>query len=100
MQLQVSITVILTPGAMEQIPLVEAQEAIHLAQTTVAEARDTPEAALPEVVLLEVIRRQDPVLQAEAVVLLLEVALLDLAQEDHLVHQVEAVVEEDNLLES
>jgi hypothetical protein len=99
MQHPVSITVIQTPGAMEQVPLVEAQEVIHLAQATVAEARDTPEAALPEVVLLEVIRRQDPVLQAGSVVLLLEAAPLDLVQEDHLVHQVEAVVE-DNLFES
>lgn len=100
MQHPVSITVIQTPGAMEQVPLVEAQEAIHLAQATVAEARDTPEAALPEVVLLEVIPPQDPVLQAGAVVLLQEAAPLDLVQEDHLVHQVEAVVGEDNLFES
>lgn len=100
MQLPVSITGTQTLGAMEQDPLVEALEVIHLAQATAAEARDTPEAALPEVVLLEVIHPQDLAPQAEAAALLLEAAPLDLVQEDHLVHQVEAVVEEDNLFES
>jgi hypothetical protein len=69
MQLPTSITAIQTPGAMEQDPQVEALEITHPAQATVAEAQVTPKANLIKVVLLEVIRRQNPVLQAEAVAL-------------------------------